>query len=246
MTDFSFATWTDVEKTLVHRPLAILPLGAVEQHGHHLPLTTDTDLAAGVALALARATGSILLPAIPYGETWSAESFPGTISASPETLRALITDIGRGLIRMGVPALVTLNGHFGNRDPIALAGRTLVSEGLPVLNLDYPGLEPLAATICDSDPASPGFYHADEVETSMMLTLRPEAVQMDQARPEYPDFPANFGHQPMQLREISASGTFGDPRPATAAKGRALINGIVGNCLPLIASFRARHGLPTT
>lgn len=246
MTDLSFATWPEVGTALQHRPLAILPLGAVEQHGHHLPLTVDTDLATGVAQALAKATGSILLPAIPYGETWSAESFPGTISASPETLRALITDIGRGLLRMGAPALVTLNGHFGNRDPIALAARTLMAEGLPMLNLDYPGLEPLAATICDSAPAGPGFFHADEVETSMLLALRPEAVRMDLAEVEYPAFPETFGHQPMQLREISATGTFGDPRPATAAKGRALIHGIVANCLPLIAAFRARHGLPTT
>jgi creatinine amidohydrolase len=246
MIDLAHATWPEVEAALPRRPLAILPIGAVEQHGPHLPLTVDTDLAIGVARALAQATNAILLPALPYGETWSAESFPGTISASPETLRALITDIGRGLIRMGLPALVTLNGHFGNRDPIALAARTLLAEGLPSLNLDYPGLEPLAARICDSTPAGPGFFHADEVETSMLLALRPDAVQMDKAAPEYPDFPATFGHHPIQLHEISSSGTFGDPRPATAAKGQALIDGIVANCLPLITAFRARHGLPPT
>ncbi len=246
MIDLAQATWPEVEAALSRRPIAILPIGAVEQHGPHLPLTVDTDLATGVARALAQATNAILLPALPYGETWSAESFPGTLSASPETLRALITDIGRGLIRMGVPALVTLNGHYGNRDPIALAARTLLSEGFPSLTLDYPGLEPLAARICDSHPAGPGFFHADEVETSMLLALRPDAVQMDKAVPEYPDFPPTFGHEPLQLREISGSGTFGDPRPATAAKGQALIDGIGANCLPLIAAFRARHGLPPT
>ncbi|MCC5974232.1 MAG: creatininase family protein [Rubellimicrobium sp.] len=243
MIEAARATWPEAEAAAARGALAMLPIGATEQHGPHLPLTTDTDLATGVARALAEATGAFLLPAIPYGDAWSCESFPGTISASPETLRALVTDIGRGVRRMGLPALITLNGHFGNREPVALAARTLLSEGLPVLHLDYPGLEALAARHCVSAPAAAGFYHADEVETAMMLALRPEAVRMDQARPDYPAFPPDFGTQPMQLREISASGVFGDPRPATAETGRDLIAGIVANCLPLVAAFRARHDL---
>ncbi|SNS31542.1 creatinine amidohydrolase [Tropicimonas sediminicola] len=244
--DFAALSWPDVAGDLSRNIPAILPVGAIEQHGAHLPLTVDRDLAEGVARAIAERTGAFLLPACGYGETWSSEAFPGTLSISPETLRAMIQDIGRGLIGMGIPALITLNGHFGNSGPIALAARTLLSEGLPVLHLDYPGLEPLAGKICTSKPAGPGFYHADEVETSMMLALRPEAVQMDRATPEYPDFPPTFGQEPFQLREISESGVFGDPRAATAEKGRMLIHGIADAAVPLIDAFLTRHGLTTT
>ena len=240
MTDFTTATWPQVA-AIAPGALAILPVGACEQHGAHLPLTTDADLALGVARAIAAQTGAMVLPVLPYGDAWNNEAFPGTLSISATTLRAVVEDIGAGLLRMGVGALVTLNGHFGNREPIALAARTLTARGLPVLHLDYPGLEALAAVHCESTPAGPGFFHADEVETAMMLALRPEAVRMDLAAPDYPAFPPTFGHEPMQLREFATTGVFGDPRPATAAKGRALIDGIAANALPLIAAFLARH-----
>jgi len=232
MIDLAHATWPEIEAALTHHPYANLYIGAVGQHGPHLPLTVDTDLATGVARALAQATGAILLFAFLHGEAGSAEAFTGTISTSPETLRALITDIGRGPTRMGVPALVALNGHIGSRDPIVPAARTLLSAGLPSLNLDYPGLEPLAARICDSQHAGRGFFHADEVEASMLLALHLDVVQTGKAAPEYPVFPETLGHHLIRFRKISASSIFGDPRPATATKGQTLIDRIVANSIP--------------
>lgn len=241
--DMARAAWPEVAEAVERGVMAILAIGAVEQHGPHLPLTTDADLAHGVARRIADKLGTLLLPAIAYGDAWSNEAFAGTLSVSPETLRAMIEDIGRGLIRLGVEGLVTVNGHFGNREPVALAARSLVDLGLPVLNLDYPKLTSLAAEICDSDPAGPGFYHADEVETSMMLAVRPEAVDMSKAQAEYPIFPETFGHEPMQLREFNTTGVFGDPRPATAEKGEMLIAGIADASLGIIEAFRLRHAL---
>lgn len=241
--DFSLTPWPDVAKATENGGLAVLPIGACEQHGAHLPLSTDTDLATGVARLTAQALSALLLPAIPYGDAWNNEAYPGTLSLSPTTLRAVIEDIGAGLLRMGVRGLVIINGHFGNREPIALAARTLAQAGLPVLHLDYPGLEALAERFCDSKPAGPGFYHADEVETAMMLALRPEAVDMGRAAPEYPAFPPTFGVEPMQLRTFNPSGVFGDPRPATAEKGQAFLTGITEGNLRLIAAWRARHGI---
>jgi creatinine amidohydrolase len=218
-------------------------VGACEQHGHHLPLTTDTDLAGGVARRTADALQALLLPAIAFGDAWNNEAFSGTLSLSPDTLRATVVDIGAGLHRMGVRGLIVINGHFGNRGPIELAARALMQAGLPVLHLDYPGLDALAADICDSKPAGPGFYHADEVETAMMLALRPEAVDLTRAKPEYPSFPPTFGLEPMQLRSFNPTGVFGDPRPATAAKGQALLAGIVAENLRLIDLWRLRHAI---
>jgi len=241
--DFTRSPWSDVAAALERGVLAVLAIGACEQHGHHLPLSTDTDLAQGVARRTADALSALLLPPLAYGDAWNNEAFPGTLSVSPDTLRAMLTDIGGGVQRMGARGLVIINGHFGNREPIALAARALVAAGLPVIYLDYPRLEALAAAICDSAPAGPGFFHADEVETAMMLALRPEAVDLSRAVAEYPAFPPTFGVEPMQLRTFNASGVFGDPRPATAGKGEALLEGIVAENLVLIAGWRERHGI---
>ena len=241
-TDFSRAAWPDVEAAVARGTLAVLAIGACEQHGFHLPLTTDTDMAQGVARAIAEGLDALLLPPITYGDAWNNEAFPGTISLSPATLRAMIEDIGRGVERIGAKGLVVVNGHFGNREPIALAARTLLAAGLPVMHLDYPGMEALAGEICESAPAGPGFFHADEVETSIMLAVAPAGVNLDKAVAEYPVFPTTFGLEPLQLRSFNASGVFGDPRPATAEKGQALVDGIVAESLRLIGIWQARHG----
>lgn len=243
MLDAASASWEDVSAAIARGIVALLPVGAVEQHGAHLPLLTDTVMATGVARRIAEGCDGLLLPAIAYGDAWTTEGWAGTLSLSPETLRLSLLDIGRGLQRMGVMGLVTVNGHFGNREPINLAARALSEAGFPVLHLDYPRLEALAAELMESEPAGPGFYHADEVETSMMLALAPETVRMDRAKPEYPEFPELFGTEPMKLSAFNTSGVFGDPRPATAEKGEAMIAGIAAESVRLIGIWRSRWGI---
>ncbi len=243
MLDATRASWDEIAAKLPAGLLAILPIGAMEQHGAHLPLMTDTMLAQGVAARIARGCDALLLPAIPYGDAWTAEGWAGTLSLSPETLRAVVEDLGRGLQRMGATGLVTINGHFGNREPIGRAARTLSELGFPVLHLDYPRLEAIAAEVVESKPAGPGFYHADEVETSMLLALAPESVRMERAAPEYPVFPELFGSEPMRLSAFNSSGVFGDPRPATAEKGERIIAAIVAESLRLIGIWRDGRGI---
>lgn len=240
MLDAATASWEDVEAAIRRGLVAILPVGAVEQHGAHLPLLTDTVLAAGVARRIADSADALLLPAVPYGDAWTAEGWAGTLSLTPTTLRAVLEDLGRGVQRMGVRGLVTINGHFGNREPIALAARTLSEAGFPVLHLDYPNLEAIAAEVVESAPAGPGFYHADEVETSMLLALAPQSVRMERAKPEYPEFPELFGVEPMKLSAFNRSGVFGDPRPSSAGKGERLIAGIAEESVRLIAIWREK------
>jgi creatinine amidohydrolase len=231
MLDSSRVSWPEIDAA--SGVIAVLPVGALEQHGPHLPLDTDTVLATGVARRIATEIGGWLLPAIGYGEAWTAEDWPGTISLTAETLQRTIENIARGVKRIGCVGLVTVNGHFGNRAPIARA-----RLGLPALHLDYPGLEAAAAEFCTSTPAGDGFYHADEVETSMMLALAPEAVRMDKAVAEYPAFPPEFGRAPMQLRTFASSGVFGDPRPATAATGEKIIARVVAESVHRIEAWR--------
>jgi creatinine amidohydrolase len=111
------------------------------------------------------------------------------------------------------------------------------------MHLDYPRLEAFAAEVCESEPAGPGFYHADEVETSMMLALAPESVRMEKAAPEYPVFPETFGMEPMKLSTFNRSGVFGDPRPASAEKGERLVAGIVEESLRLVEIWRKGRGI---
>ena len=244
MLDADKNAWPDIAAALPHGLIAVIGVGAVEQHGAHLALSTDTIMSGGVARRIAEQIDGFLLSPVPYGDTWTAEGYPGTVSVKPETLRAILTDIGEGLSRIGVKALVIINGQFGNREPIALTARSLKqSSNFPVLYLDYPGLEAFAAEICDSKPAGPGFFHADEVETSMVLAIKPDAVNMALATAEYPAFPATFGAEAMDLSTFNKSGVFGDPRPATVSKGEVLIERIVASSVSLIHAFKTRHAL---
>ena len=243
MLDASQATWPEVAAHQATQPIALLAVGAQEQHGPHLPLNTDTLLAHELARRLAQALDALLLPPIAYGDAWNNEGFAGTLSISFDTLRALVLDLGRGAQRMGYRALLLVNGHFGNRAALELAARALCEQGISVLLLDYPGLAEIAAAVCESPPAAPTFYHADEVETSMMLACAPELVHLDRAVAEYPPFPPTFGAEPLDLSTFNQSGVFGDPRPATAAKGERIFAALTANCLTVIRPFLARHNL---
>lgn len=232
------STWPEMKQLYSRHPLAFLPFGAHEQHGPHCPLNTDTVIASALASSLAERLNALLLPAIPYGETWNNEGFPGTLSISYQTVQHILYDLGIGLKRSGVGALVIVNGHFGNRAPLEQTCRRLRYEvGLPILLLDYPGLERLASEICESTPAAPSFYHADELETSLMLYLQPDTVKMHLAMPEYPRFPATFGAEPLMLDSFCKSGVFGDPGPATAEKGRRIFEGLLAESLKVVSIF---------
>jgi creatinine amidohydrolase len=233
------ASWTDVAAHLAATSgIAILPFGALEQHGPQLPLSTDTLTAETVADSIARHFDALLLPAIPYGETWNNAGYPGTVSLSPSTVSAIATDIGRALVTSGANWFVIVNGDWGNRAPLAAAAEALNAERvIPTLVLDYPGMDDAIERIRDSHAAFPGLGHAEEVETSIILSIAPDLVHEDRYEPTYPVFPANFGITPMQLHPFSASGVFGDPSSATAEKGRAILDATIAASIRAVADF---------
>jgi creatinine amidohydrolase len=236
--DGASASWTDVRAHLAGRRPVILPFGAYEQHGPHLPLATDTMMAAALARRVAQRVGALLLPAVAYGDTSGNAGFPGTLSLSFDTVRAIALDICAALVAHGATSLVVVNGDFGNRAPLALAGReAYVRLGFPVLIVDYPGLTTIAAEVCETPPAGDGFYHADELETSIMLAVAPDSVRMDRATAEYPQFPPAFPAAFTGLDTISTSGVFGDPRPATADKGDRLLDRLCDAATALVSAF---------
>lgn len=234
------AAWPQVAAKAGAGCVAVLPFGAFEQHGPHMPLSTDTIMAIELARRLAEAADALLLPPVHYGETSGNNGFPGTISLGFDTVRHIALDICAGLQASGVAGLVIVNGDFGNQAPLKLAARE-ASEKLryPVLMIDYPGLAEIGAEVSQTPSAGHGFFHADEVETSMVLAIEPAAVQMERAQAEYPEFPPGYGSRPIPLREISQSGVFGDPRQASAEKGERILAAITVRAAAIVDSFVA-------
>lgn len=233
-------SWPDFGARLAAGAVPLLPFGAYEQHGPHLPLDTDTMMAAGLCRRLAGRLDALALPAVGYGQTTDNDGFPGTLSLSFDTVRAVLTDIATALHRQRARALVVVNGDFGNRAPLRIAtAESTARLGFPILVVDYPGLDEAAAAVCTSTPAGFGLRHADEFETSILLALAPESVEMTRAVAEYPEFPATFPAVQPGLHELSRTGVFGDPTAATAAKGEALLDLLTENALALIRGFLA-------
>lgn len=229
--------WPRVGALLTAGAVPILPFGAQEQHGPHLPLSTDTMMADGLARRVAAALGGLLLPAVPYGQTADNGTFPGTVSLLFDTTRAIAVDIAASVQAHGARGLVIVNGDFGNRAPLTLAARQINDAGLRVLVVNYPGLEGVLTELMTTEPAGFGLVHADEFETSVVLALQPDAVDMDRAVAEYPVFPPTFPSEPVDLRALSESGVFGDPRPATAELGKRILTALTAAAVELVTAF---------
>jgi mycofactocin precursor peptide peptidase len=201
------AVWPEIPDA----PLLVVPLGSVEQHGHHLPLGTDTSVACAVAGAAAGSLGGALLaPALAYGASGEHEGFPGTISIGTEALTGLLVEYGRSAGRWA-GRLLLVNGHGGNLDALLAAVPLLRSEGRDVawFPCGVPG----------------GDAHAGRTETSLMLHVEPAAVRKDRA---IAGETAPIGTLLPRLRAagvraVSPTGVLGDPAGATADEGATLL-----------------------
>jgi creatinine amidohydrolase len=206
------------------RGICILPLGSTEQHGPHLPVGTDTILAQELARRVARKIGGVLLPALPFGQIWSANRFPGTIALTEETLVSLLCDVIESLARQGARVVALLSAHMGNLAPAQKAARQLKDwMDVKVLAFAYPRVHEIAEGITQSALWQGSVFHAAEIETSMVLAVRPDLCRMDRAICSYPEAPADWEFRPYRWDELNPSGVFGDATVATAEKGEALL-----------------------
>ncbi|HEX6520395.1 MAG TPA: creatininase family protein [Streptosporangiaceae bacterium] len=237
--------WPEVTDTTARQPVALLPFGAVEEHGPHLPLGTDIVTADALADRICAAAGLLRLPTMPYGQVWSLAHFPGSLTVRDELLVGLVTDVADGLCRGGVAGLVLFTAHLGNVAALRAASRALADRGgLPAIALAYPGLDEVAESVRDSPRSHPSIMHADELETSVMLALDPDSVDMDRAVSEYPDYPPDFGMAPNRWDTLSDSGVFGDATAATADKGERIVAHVVATACTIIDAWRDRIGAP--
>ena len=123
----------------------------------------------------------------------------------------------------GITTTAVINAHYGNFDAMKAASRQLKEQGITLLSYSWAGMEEEVKRRQTTAVAYPGYMHADEVETSLMLALAPEFVTMTNARAHYPAFPNNFRYQPIPWTEFSDYAVLGDPTAASEEKGRAFV-----------------------
>ena len=232
--EWSRLTWPEAEAAVREMPACLVPYGAIEEHGPHLTLETDNLLAEGVCRRICERTGIILMPTLPYGQVWSAYRFPGTLSMSVDTLIAFTIDLVRSLKDHGFKLVLLHSAHLGN-----VAG---LKEAIRRCDADTPGvkvvlLDRLAVTLSQvkeiftTQRSHPYYMHACEIETSMLLEVKPDEVYMDRAVREYPDYPYDFEATPTRWDLVTKSGILGDATAATPEKGSVVINTLVDQCV---------------
>lgn len=225
-------TWPAVEAELdAGVDGVILPLGATEQHGPHLPLDTDTRLAAALGQRIARRLGDMLVaPAIPVGPSGEHAPFSGTLSVTPATLQRLVEDAVASFDRQGFERVVILPGHGGSF-PIVDAfypkiARTAAVDVVAITGLrrymDLLGEGLRKAGVKVDEPVG----HAGASETAMMLTVAPDDV--GEERPEGHTGPVSAAALFSQgLDTYAENGVLGDARPATAEVGETILTHLV-------------------
>lgn len=232
--------------------VAVLPIGAIEQHGPHLPLSVDRDLAEAVAARaltrLAPDQNVLVLPTLAVTKSGEHDRHPGTLSLSGETLLAVLRDIGASVARAGAARLVFLNGHGGNTAMLEVAARDLrIAHEMIVATCSWFGFAEYGEGF---DPQALRYdLHAGDTETSPMLSLRPDLVDMALAEDFVPAmrdwerdnrFTGLTGQAAKPgwiIDDLNAKGACGDASAATAAKGEALLESAAANFAAFLAEF---------
>jgi creatinine amidohydrolase len=216
--------------------VAVLPVGATEQHGPHLATGTDTASAALVAHRAAQRTGDLVLPALPYGcSLGHGDRWPGTISLHPVTMTNVVVEIGRWVRASGFTRLVMVNGHATNGPPCQSALLQLRHE-IADLRMRFVSLFDLTPEIAERYARDVPDYHANEAETSILLHADPGMVRPDRAVDE-PDRTIGRALQyPMPV--VTRSGVVGSPTTASAPAGAELLDALVDALAALLTAVR--------
>jgi creatinine amidohydrolase len=255
--DWANLAWPEFEGLDVARTVAVLPVGAVEQHGPHLPVGVDAMIAEAMARGAAEAATEaqvMLLPTQPVGKSVEHLSYPGTLTLSAATLTALWTEIGDSVARAGLRKLVILNAHGGQPQVAEIVARDLrvrhamlcVSAGWWSVGLpdDLPG-----GGVPEAERRHG--IHAGLIETAIMLHLAPDRVTMDKARdfrPSLAEIETTYRWLrmigPMQIgwmaQDLHPDGAAGDAASASAALGQAIVAGVtarLGALLDEVAAY---------
>jgi len=210
--DLNDLSWVEVTEYLTKRQDILLPFGSVEEHGYHLPLSTDGDIVQAICEGLSKKTGILVAPLVWYGVSNTTKAYTGTTMVEPDTLKAYTKDILKALKNSGFDTVYITSGHYSNTHINAIqegAGESDIDNRF----LDFSKID--FSNILETKP-----FHACEAETSLMMYLHPKKVDMKKAVDEDVEI---IDEQLVPTK----SGVFGYPTRATAKKGKLLFGTIV-------------------
>lgn len=221
-------SWTEMDERFKHCQTIIIPLGANEVYGPHLPLGTDIIVASSIAELVAEKTGAFIGPEIGVGESSNLVFYPNTLTIKKENFQNYLDDIYQGLIKYGFKNFLFINGHLGNVDAVNYLSRRYIRQyGIKAGQIDW---WRFAGTHGKGIMEEQGYMangHASETGTSVMLYLHPEMVHMEKTlRVESnPDLFTKFNDviRYVSFEEKTVQATVGDSTKATAEKGRKLV-----------------------
>lgn len=233
-------TSTEIKEKLNPSTPVILPIGAVEAHGAHLPLGIDNDLAESYAKKVAEKTGSLILPNIPYGQVWSLRDFPGSITVSNDTLIRMLVEIAESLYAQDVRMVIFLTAHYGNMNALKDASRVLYDKypDLKTVYLFYPNLNQYADEVREGEKVHGSYVHADEIETSIALHLTEEKVDMEKAIDDTPNIHIRADFTPTPWGEFTQTAVLGDATLASKEKGKYIIEKTLADAVKIINEIR--------
>lgn len=233
------------------RTVAVLPVAAIEQHGPHLPVYVDACINQGLVQRmldfLPEEASVLVLPMMPVGKSNEHIQFPGTLTLSAETLGHLWYEIGESVARAGIRKLVIFNSHGGQPQVVQIVQRELrVKHKMMVTSLSWPALG-MPEGMFSANERRNGI-HAGDVETSMLLHLRPDLVQMDKAqnfRTVMEEIDGRFEKLTIlggvsvgwQVQDLNPLGAAGDASIATAEKGKAVVDLVAQNFAKLLGEI---------
>lgn len=235
--DLGGAVWPDVAAR-AGSCLLVVPVGSTEQHGCHLPLSTDTEISVALAARLVDARpDAVLAPALPYGASGEHAAFPGTLSIGTEALETVLVELGRSADSFA--GAVFVSAHGGNARALARAVARLGFEGRQA-RWWSPATSGARQPGGDSPrTAGDGDAHAGRTETSVMLALDPGAVRASRARPGNTEPLDELMPRLVAagVVAVSANGVLGDPAGASAAEGRALLDRWAADLVAFVAGW---------
>ena len=227
--NLSDMSWKQAGGAFEEDTIALIPVGSIENHGPHLPLGTDYFTALHIAERVSREGEWILVPPIPVGVSEHHRQFPGSLFVEPEVLRAYCLGICRSLSTHGIRKIVYVNGHGGNTAALNETIMTLRKENIHAFVFQWwDAVADLISEICELP-----HDHAGDMETSMILCLRPELVHEERFREAAADV-SEWGRvihgvqTAFDTVDFTPSGVVGNPEYATAAKGKRLYDASAG------------------
>lgn len=229
-------TWPEAEEVFETHDLVVIPLGAItKEHGPHLPLNNDYLMAEYLAERVIQEIDVVMMPTIPFGFYPPFLEYPGSVSLEAETFKELVKDICVSIAGYGVKKFYILNTGVSTARVLGSASGELLESGI---TMRFTDILQVGADAIEEVKSQEGGTHADEIETSMMLYIAPDVVDMQKAVKDYdPRDRRGLTRDPTKPYTYSPTGIWGDPTLATRQKGERIVEATVRDIIEDIRNF---------